>query len=496
MTISIEPIFGLGIVLPERGSRELLRSLHTQLRVAIMDGRLQSGVRLPPSRALALGLGISRNTAVAAYDLLLSEGYVESRQGDGTYVVDVRARSLAKLTASERSVLAERGPEKRLGQLWRQPPLTGDEHPQRALRYDFRLGTADTSMVPYDLWRRLSARAMRTLAKQPIVNAEPHGRQTLREAIAQHVSFTRAVACSANDITVTSGAQQAFDLLARILVTPGKTVVAVENPGYPPIRAAFVAAGAKLVAMPVDDEGMVVEELPKDVNVICVTPSHQYPLGMAMSLRRRARLLAIAKSRRAVVLEDDYDAEFRFSGRPLDALQTLDDSGSVIYIGTFSKSLFSTLRLGFVVAPEWAHAALAAAKQIAAGASPALSQDTLAAFIAEGHLARHVRKMRAVYAARRQTLLEGFESQLVDWLTPVPTHAGLHMAAFMRGRLNARSIAARAADAGIGVYPLSRYYMGKTMRQGLVFGFGAIAERDLAAGLASLRRVLKKAATE
>ena len=287
------------------------------------------------------------------------------------------------------------------------------------------------------------------------------------------------------------GAQQAFDLLARILVTPGKTVVAVEDPGYPLMRAAFAASGAKIAPVPVDEEGLVVEKLPKDTRVIYVTPSHQFPLGMAMSLKRRTELLAFAKARGAVIIEDDYDAEFRFGGRPLDALQTLDEAGSVFYVGTFSKSLFPALRLGYVVAPPWALNALAAAKQVSVGHGAVLSQDTLTAFIAEGHLARHVRKVRRVYASRREALLDRFDNELGEWLEAVPSHAGLHLTALTKGKLDADQIAKRAWEAGIGVYSLRRYYLGRATKRGLIFGYGATPERTIAEGLKRLNQLLR-----
>ena len=210
------------------------------------------------------------------------------------------------------------------------------------------------------------------------------------------MSFTRAVAARPEDVVVTTGAQQAFDLLARILVTPGRTLVALEDPGYPPLRAAFRAAGARLVPVPVDAEGLVVARVPRAAGIVCVTPSHQFPLGTAMSIERRTALLALAQARGLVVIEDDYDSEFRFGGRPLEALQTLDRSASVFYVGTFSKSLSPLLRTGFVVAPPWARDALVAAKRASDGENPPLPQEALALLIAEGHLARHVRRMRRV----------------------------------------------------------------------------------------------------
>jgi GntR family transcriptional regulator/MocR family aminotransferase len=497
----MEPIFELAIELPRTGSRELLRTLHAQLRGAIVDGRLQPGVRLPPTRDLAATFGVSRNTAVAAYDLLLSEGYVEARQGDGTYVADMPSRTpiepaLSNSASGKRAASGGVRGDERLNAYWRDLHDLEDSPSRKSLRWDFQLGAPDKSLVPFDLWRRLSARALRTLAKQPLVEPEPHGRLKLREAIAQHASFTRAVACHADNITVTSGAQQAFDLLARVLVTSGKTVVATEDPGYPAMRAAFAAAGAKIAPVSVDDEGLIVDRLPKDTRIVCVTPSHQFPLGMAMSLKRRAELLAFAKARNAVVIEDDYDAEFRFGGRPLDALQTLDRGASVFYVGTFSKSLFPALRIGFVAAPAWARNALVVAKQVAVGHSAVLVQDTLAAFISEGHLARHVRKARRIYAARRDALLNRFENELGEWLEPIPSHAGLHLAAFTKGKLDADDIAQRAWSAGIGVYSLSRYYLGRAShtrsKGGLLFGYGAITETAIAEGLHRLNQLLRK----
>jgi len=468
----------------------LLRELHGQLRAAILDGRLKPGVRLPATRELAATMRVSRNTAVAAYDLLLSEGYLEARRGSGTFVANLSSRHPARKAATGALPNRVEGrADDRLAAMWRAPPLPDEGPPRVGLRYDFRLGAPDKSKVAFDVWRRLSARALRSLSSQPLVDAEPHGRLALREAIATYVSFARAVSCRADDVTVTAGAQQALDLLVRILVTPGKTVVAMEDPGFLRMRSVLEAAGAKVVPVPVDREGLVVERVPREARVIYVTPSHQFPLGMAMSLQRRAELLAFAKARHAVILEDDYDSEFRFGGRPLDALQSLDTDGSVIYIGTFSKSLFPALRLGYVVAPPWAHAALGAAKQLAVGDSALLAQETLAAFIAEGHLARHVRKMRRVYAARREAMLDTFESTLGAWLDPVPTHAGLHLAAYAKGRLDADAIVRQAWQAGVGTYSLSRYYAGTTRRQGLVFGYGATPEREIVAGLKLLARV-------
>jgi len=282
-------------------------------------------------------------------------------------------------------------------------------------------------------------------------------------------------------------------LLARILVTPGRTVVAVENPGYPPVRAALAAAGAKIVAVPVDGEGLVVERLPANASVVCVTPSHQFPLGSAMSARRRAALLEFAHARDAVVIEDDYDAEFRFGERPLDALQTLDRTESVFYVGTFSKSLFPALRLGFAVAPSWARRALGAAKRCADSHSAPLLQEALAAFITEGHLARHVRRMRRIYGTRRQLLLSGLQEEFSRWLEPVPSVAGLHLAALAKVPLDIPALVESARQREVGVHALDRFRFGKAAGPaGLVFGYGALDESGIVTGLGRLRQVFGK----
>ncbi len=402
------------MTLPPPGSRELLQSLHRQLRAAIVDGRLRAGLRLPATRVFAEEFAISRNTAVGVYDLLLSEGYLVARRGAGTYVAETVSRPV-------RAAAPGRKPDNdpRLAPFWRQPPRALAATSPRTYRYDFRIGLSDKAPFPFHVWRRLSARALRGLSKAPAAYLDAAGRPALRAAIANHVSFARAVSCTAADVVVTAGAQQAFDLLARILVTPGRTVVVHEDPGYPPLRGAFAAAGAVLRAVPVDSDGMIVDRLPANARVICVTPSHQFPLGVAMSLRRRMELLAFARAHDAVIIEDDYDGEFRFAGRPLDALQTLDRHDSVVYVGTFSKSLFPALRLGYAVVPQWARAALVSAKQLCDWHGAVLAQDTLASFIAEGHLARHVRKMRRIYGERRALLLRAIARECGERLAPI-----------------------------------------------------------------------------
>jgi GntR family transcriptional regulator/MocR family aminotransferase len=463
----MDPIFDLAIDLPPRGSRNILQALHRQLRAAILDGRLKPDLRLPATRALADALGVSRNTAVATYDLLLSEGYLVARPGSGTYVADMLPRQRAPVPA------APAEGDARLSPFWRMPPaIIRMDGP--AVRDDFRVGLSDKGPFPFEIWRRLSARALRGLSKMPAAYAPAEGRPELRDAIARHISFARAVAAQGDDVIVTSGAQQAFDLLARVLVTPGM-VVAVEEPGYPPLRNAFAAAGARVIGVAVDAEGLIVDDVPADARIVCVTPSHQFPLGPAMSPQRRAALLDFARGSGAVIVEDDYDGEFRFSGRPLEALQTLDRGDCVFYVGTFSKSLFPALRLGFVVTPAWARTALVAAKQHADWHGPVLAQDTLAAFIDEGHLARHVRKMRKLYGERRRQLIAAMAVHCGGWLQPIAGAAGLHLAARLDPAIDAGMMVERALAAGIRTQSLARYATRPGAPNGLTFGFGMIA---------------------
>ncbi|GGA47826.1 PLP-dependent aminotransferase family protein [Dyella nitratireducens] len=459
--------FEFPLELPERGSRQRLAALHGQLHAAILDGRLKAGLRLPATRALADALGVSRNTVVAAYDLLLSEGYIVARRGAGNFVADVAARRPA--------VPAHATPDRdehRMAPYWRSVNAMPVPMQLGAFPYDFRLGIPDGRPFPYDVWRRLSARALRHLSKAAPLYGHPQGSPALREAIASHISFARAVACEPDDMVVTNGAQQAFDLLARVLVTPGSTVLAVEDPGYPPLQEVFAAAGARIVGVPVDEEGLTVEKLPDDTSIIYVTPSHQFPLGVVMSPRRRVALLDFARSRGAVIIEDDYDSEFRYSGRPLDALQTLDRGDTVCYIGTFSKCLFPALRLGYAVVPPWLRAALASAKYQSDWHGNVMAQDALAAFIAEGHLVRHVRHMRKIYAERRDALLDAIERHAHGKLRMWPSDAGLHVAASLPAAIDAVELVGRAQKIGIRLDALNLCALDPGVVNGIGLGLG------------------------
>jgi GntR family transcriptional regulator/MocR family aminotransferase len=464
------------------------------MRAAIFEGRLSGGFRLPGSRQLAESLGISRNSVVAVYDLLLSEGYVQARPGGGTFVAHigrVRHGSVAKPRRSaQRSTDAEAALTGRMAPYWRTTPAVMRAQPASSYSFDFLAGCPDRECFPHDVWRRLAGRALRASSKAPALYGEIEGRAQLRDAVTKHVAFIRAIACSAQDVVVTNGAQQAFDLIARLFVEPGRTVVAVESPGYAPMRWAFEAAGAQIASVRVDEEGLVVEELPRSTRVICVSPSHQFPMGVAMSARRRAQLLDFAGHHRAVIVEDDYDGEFAGAAGPIDALKTLDDAGQVFYVGTFSKCLFPALRLGYIVAPPWALGALAAAKQRTDWHANALGQDTLAAFMLEGHLARHLRKIRALYSERRRILEAAIRRFASDRLRIVSAPGGLHVTALTTGPRRSDRAALGAAEERVRVLPISRYSADPKAPDGFVFGVGLIAANRVDTGLARLVRHL------
>ena len=367
----MNPLFEIDIKRPRKGARDSARSIYQQLASAIRDGRLSAGSRLPSTRSSAILFGVSRNTAAEVYQRLLDEGLAVARRGSGTFVTD-RAPRVSRPASRRKPAPVDllnpfwsRADVTRALGFWRDGPQLPPEGAPRGPVIDFRPALIDSRHFPFDVLRSTSSKALRALGRKPARFKSAQGNQgnyALRDAIRRHVSVTRAVACQTDDVLVTSGAQQAFDLLARVLVKPGETVVAFEDPGYPPMRVPFAAAGAKLMPVGVDDEGIRVDLIPPEARIICVCPSHQFPLGMTMTPRRRQALLELARRRGAVIVEDDYDGEFRYEGSPVAALYGLDASDVVFYVGTFSKCMLPALRLGFLIAPRWALGALVVAK--------------------------------------------------------------------------------------------------------------------------------------
>lgn len=443
------------------GRGDLAAQVYRQLLDAILDGRLRSGERLPPTRELARGLEISRNTVALAYDRLVADGFLVGRAGAGTFVSaePVRRRAAPKGVIRPRPVWDElRAPES-----------------MSPARYDFRAGVPDPRLFPMETWRRLVARELRVSAAG---YGDPAGHEPLREAISRHIGLSRSVHAGPGDVLITNGAQQALDLIGRVLVEPG-SVVAVEEPGYPPARLLFRSLGARVAGVPVDEEGIDVRAIPRSARLVYVTPSHQFPLGTPMSLARRAALLAWAERRRAVVIEDDYDSEFRFGERPLEPLQSLDRAGRVIYVGSFSKTLLPMLRLGFLVAPASLAPALRTARRLSDWHGELPTQAALARFIDEGLLARHIRKATREYAARHALIAETLAAD--DRLRPIPATAGLHLCARFVPGVTLRPAPEPAVE------PLEAYCGQAPAQPGLVLGYGAIGQDAIPEGLRLLR---------
>jgi GntR family transcriptional regulator/MocR family aminotransferase len=360
-------------------------------------------------------------------------------------------------------------------------------HPE----FDFRVGIPDARRFPFAPWRARVARQLRPRAVGSGAHIGAAGVPALRAAIARHVGVARAVRATEDDVLVTSGSQQAIDLIARVLLEPGDTV-AVEDPGYPPPRRAFVAQGCRVASVPVDGEGLVVDAIPPGTRLVYVTPSHQFPLGMAMSMPRRQALLAWAERVDAAIVEDDYDSEFRYGGRPLEPLQSLDDTGRVLYVGSFSKVMLPTLRLGFVVAPAPLRSALRRAKFATDWHTAVPMQAAAAEFIDDGLLAQHIRRMRRIYAERHQRIVATLERDFAEHLEPIPAAGGLHLAAPFREGAGCDDVAVVRSAARVGVVlpTLSYFTVTTPKRPGLLFGYGAIPVERIAEGLARLRDCL------
>ncbi|WP_205470911.1 PLP-dependent aminotransferase family protein [Nocardioides sp. SYSU D00038] len=468
----------LSLDLSVRGERSVV--LYRALLEAIREGRLRSGDRLPASRTLAADLGLGRNTVTTVYERLVAEGHLEARTGSGTYVADV--------VPLPRRRPARAALRPRAGWAWTPRPVSGDSPPPA---HDFRAGIPDGSLFPYDTWRRLVSARTRS-ATVPGTYAGPTGQPALRAAVARHLAYARGVQAEPDDIVTTHGTQHALDLVARVLLRPGDTV-AVEDPGYPSARDLFAAHGCRVVPVRVDEEGLVVDELPERCRLVFVTPSHQFPLGPPLSLARRHALLDHARRHDLAVVEDDYDSEFRFVERPLDPLHRLDRDGRVIYVGTFSKSLLPALRLGYLVAPPGLLDALAAARQLSDGFGRPEAELALADFIDDGLMARHVRRATRVYAERRD-LVATAAADL--GLRLLPSAAGLHLTGVWDEGVSPADVEAllRAAAAeGVVAESLAGYCsLGRPA--GVVLGYGAAATASIRPGMRRLARLRARAA--
>jgi len=458
------------------GRGDLSARIYRQLLDAILDGRLRPGERLPPTRELAGRLAVSRNTVAVAYDRLTADGFLVGQVGAGTFVSDQPPRPSRDRAAPGGAI--------RPRPIWSElhsTPVTGTAPPP----FDFRVGVPDGGLFPVAAWRRLVAAELRSPDVYAARYREPAGHPGLRAAIARHVGVSRSVHAGADDVLVTQGAQQALDLICRVLVEPG-TVVAMEEPGYPQARMLFASHGARIAPVPVDDEGLDVAALPSDAALVYTTPSHQYPLGTPMSLARRTALLTWARDHDAVIVEDDYDSEYRFSERPLEPLQSLDRGGRVLYVGSFSKTLLPILRLGFLVPPVSLRDALHTAKQLADWHGDLVTQGALARFLDEGLLARHLRRATREYAARHERITEALARDLADWLTIVPSAAGLHLCARLAAPVDLAAVREIAARSGVELGWLADSCHTTPAQEGVVIGYGVVDPARISDGMRHL----------
>ncbi len=464
------------------GRKNLSDQVYHRIRRAILDGRLGVGERLPASRELSRQLNLSRNTVLAAYGRLISEGYLCSVVGSGTYVSQHFPQDQKRLRKGTPNEIP------RLSAFGRRVSPPQAIVPRRDLPFDFRPGVPELRLFPMATWRRIAARQSQRLSASTAYYGDAAGDPALRASIARHFSHTRALHCTAEDVIVVSGTQQALDIVARILIEPND-VIAMEDPGYPSAIATFRALGARIAAVPVDGEGICTDRLPKSAKAVYVTPSHQFPMGVPLSLGRRRALLEWATRSRAVIIEDDYDSEFRYGGRPLDALQGLDTAGRVIYLGTFSKVLFPSLRLGFVVPPPSLYSPVLSVKWLTDRHSEISEQHLIAAFIAEGHFARYIRRMQRIYFERQTTLLRSL-GQWMPFVRPVPAVAGLHLAGLLPPGFPVDDLISRAAATGVGLYSIAPFFQ-NSAKAGLMFGFGSCTVGDIDEGIRRAGNVCK-----
>lgn len=448
----------------DRGDdRSLSRQLYDQLRDAIGDGRLPPGGRLQPTRVVAEELGVARSTVTEAYGRLTAEGYIEGRRGGGS-VVQANAAAHAP-PAPARTALTPT-PEASAVRRY-STDFAADA------RYDLTPGRVDARLFPLVEWRRCANRALGELAGQLGHYTNPIGSSELRRAVTQWLTRSRGIAATPDQIVITHGAGNAVDVLARVLLRPGD-VAAVEEPGYPPVTNLLRSQGIEVVGVPVDEDGLVVDALPDAARLVYVTPSHQYPLGMALRRDRRLALLRWASRCGAAVVEDDYDSEFRHSSSPMEPLHRLDRDGRVIYVGTFSKILSPVVRIGFAVVPPGLVEAVTAVRQaVDFGPSP-LVTVALTDFVDRGHLDRHLRRARRVYATRHRAIMSALTTLAGSEVTPLPSQAGLHVAVLAEAAAHVR-VFERASHRGLRLSSLGSTYQFGEPHAGIVLGFGAIA---------------------
>ncbi|HEX6053231.1 MAG TPA: PLP-dependent aminotransferase family protein [Gemmatimonadaceae bacterium] len=456
----------------------IYRQVYDGIRRAILEGRLRPGQRIPSTRGLATDLGVSRLPVLSAYEQLLHEGYLVGRTGSGTFVSRDLPDDLLRAPAVERLTPAAR----RTGSARQAPALDQPLPSSWSLPVvPFQVGLPALDLFPRSAWAKLVARHVRAETADRLTYGDPAGLRGLRSAVAEHLRAARAVRCHADQVLIVPGSQAALRFGAAALLEP-HDCVAIEEPGYFGAHRAFRSAGATLVPVPVDAEGLSVTALSRrggDIRLVYVTPSHQYPLGVTMSAARRFALLEWAERHQAWILEDDYDSEFRYVSRPVGALQGMDAHERVIYIGTFSKALFPAVRVGYVVVPPALWTGFLAARSAFDMFAPTLYQRALAELLQQGHFARHLRRMRSAYLDRRNALLRGVARHCGAGLRVHNSDAGLHVTALLRETVDDTDVVARLGLRGIAALPLSTSYLGPTRKPGLLLGFACATPHRL-----------------
>lgn len=466
----------------------VIRQIYEQVRAAIVEAALKPGQRLPSSRDFAGRLGVARASVVAAYDLLLAEGYAIGRPGSGTYVSGdlsgvAELRPAPAPSRSDPPPLPERARD--LDELQFPPPQSDPRL--------FATGRTLLDARAQDAWGRSARRALRTLDAVHFGYSDPRGERGLRAAIADYLRAARGVVCEPDQVIVTAGAQHAVDIAARVLLKPGDRVW-MEDPGYPATRHALLASQADVFHAPVDRSGLVVAagvEAAPDAKVAFVTPSHQYPLGVTLSMGRRMELLAWARAARAWIVEDDYASEFRYSGPPLESLQGLDGGERVIYVGTLNKALFPGLRMGYAVVPKALSLAFANARQLMDRQPPTLTQAIVLDFMREGQFAAHIRRRRIAYKAQRDALADALEARLGHLLEVDRPDQGMTLIAYLKDGRSDLAVEAMAQAGGVSVRAISRLYHQAPPAQGLMLGFSGFPARTMDAGVARLAKALE-----
>ncbi len=457
--------------------------IYQAFRDAILNGQMLPGARLPATRALAQHYGVSRNTIIQAYDQLASEGYFETRHGSGTYVANELPENfvLSRQYPAMRKSASKAKPSARLWNTGR-PPQT------------FQIGVPDMERFPTEIWLKLYAKHLRS-SPYSLVNYDfEDGYPPLRNAIASYLNTRKGVQCSSEQILILPGSQQAQELVVRSLLQPGDQAW-IEDPCYRGTRSALRQNGIKAIPVPLDQNGLDVSyglKKATKAGLAIITPSHQYPIGCSMPIGRRLELLQWAKDSNSWILEDDYDSEYRYRGKPIPAMQGIDEGNRVLYMGTFSKCLFPDIRIGYLVAPFSALEALKEMQAATGSYPPIAMQATLAAFIHEGHFERHIRRMRDRYSKLYYSLIEALEKNCSDYLTIGPREGGMHVTILLKDPSKAATIQKEASDQGILLHPISKYASSKNSAQGFLLGFCCFEEKQLISSAMRLKKMFEK----